>query len=398
MDPDQKTIQELAAKYLNGTATEAEKAQLHAWYDAVPEGDAEVVLTEEEVSVAAYGELMLAEIRDHISASQVSEGQAAEHQEAVVRRISWRRWAAAAILILAMGSGAWWFSNGKRAADMPQAARSRFGDDVTAPQVQKAILTLADGSVIQLDSTGRGTLAQQGSMQISRQDDGAIGYTSTGGQQETATGINTLYVPYGSKPLTLALSDGSRVWIDAGSTLTYPAAFTAAERRVKINGQAYFEVAHNPASPFIVEKVDLAIRVLGTHFNVNAFDDETDSRITLLEGAVNVSRGEQAIRLKPGQQASVAAKITMQEDVDLDAVMAWKNGRFELNGSTIGPIMRQVARWYDVNVEFQGALPADNFVGSISRQENVSEVLKILEHTQVVQFKIEGKKITVMKK
>jgi ferric-dicitrate binding protein FerR (iron transport regulator) len=207
-----------------------------------------------------------------------------------------------------------------------------------------------------------------------------------------------LTVPRGSRPLTLALPDGTKVWVDAGSEITYPAIFSGPERKVSVKGQSYFEVAKNAAKPFVVAKNDMEIRVLGTHFNVNAFDDESNIRVTLLEGKVQVGRTGESALLDPGQQALLPTngKIKLDSNVDLEVVMAWKNNRFELNGQTIEPIMRQVARWYGVEIEYQGGVPDDNFVGSIPRQENVSVLLKILEQTQAVHFKITDKKIIVM--
>lgn len=377
-------IRELAQKYLNGTATEEERARLHDWYDTVHAGDTEIVVTETETNHAVFGREMLAEIQSRMQEE---------------RRFPWFKLAAAAIILLVLGAGTWLFvANSDRQPSNAVAVSGHFGDDVAAPQTTKAVLTLADGSTIQLDSAGSGVLAMQGNVQVTKQEDGQIGYQAANGAAQEATGLNTLQVPYGSKPIAIGLADGTRVWLDAGTTLVYPVAFNTASRNVHINGQAYFEVAHNPNAPFIVEKNGLTIQVLGTHFNVNAYDDEPNARITLLEGAVKLSRNQESILLKPGQQALADNHLSLEKEVDLDAVMAWKDGRFELNGNTIEPIMKQVTRWYGVEVVYQGAIPTDNFVGSVSRMENVSELLKILEQTQAVKFSIEGKKITVMKK
>jgi ferric-dicitrate binding protein FerR (iron transport regulator) len=219
------------------------------------------------------------------------------------------------------------------------------------------------------------------------------------GNTAEAVGYNTFTIPRGSKPLSLTLSDGSRVWLNVGSSLTYPTAFTGKERRVTITGEAYFEVAHNAAMPFRVQHDDITISVLGTHFNVNTYEDETAERITLLEGSVLVSKKNASKLLEPGQQASISHdevnNIKVAGGVDLDEVMAWRDGKFRFGESMdIGTIMRQISRWYDVDIEYKGSVK-QRFWGSISKSVNVSQVLKILEATGGVKFTVEGNKIIV---
>jgi ferric-dicitrate binding protein FerR (iron transport regulator) len=237
----------------------------------------------------------------------------------------------------------------------------------------------------------------QGKVKIIQQSTGAISYS---GNTAGAISYNTLSVPNGSKPIHLMLSDGSQVWINVGSSLTYPTAFTGNERKVKITGEAYFEVVHNEKIPFIVQNGDLQVKDLGTHFNVNTYQDETSARITLLEGSVRVLRNSTSELLKPGQQASISnnsnSNIRVLNDVNIDEVVAWKNGKFMFDNNTdIGAIMRQISRWYNVDIEYQGNI-SQRFWGSISKNVNVSQVLKILEATGEVKFKIEGNKIFVI--
>ncbi|HEY6082344.1 MAG TPA: FecR domain-containing protein, partial [Chitinophagaceae bacterium] len=173
--------------------------------------------------------------------------------------------------------------------------------------------------------------------------------------------------------------------------------FSGRERRVEITGEAYFEVMQNTKMPFIVENGGAEIQVLGTHFDVNAYDDEASMKVTLLEGSVRIIKGNSRQQLIPGQQAQVNAdgKIALSNDVDKDEVMAWKNGEFQFDKTDIEVVMRQISRWYNVDITYQGVVTA-RFWGSISRNVNASEVLHMLEQTGTVRFRIEGRKVIVI--
>jgi ferric-dicitrate binding protein FerR (iron transport regulator) len=194
----------------------------------------------------------------------------------------------------------------------------------------------------------------------------------------------------------MTLADGSRIWLNAGSSVTYPVAFTGKERKVSVNGEAYFEVAPDHTKPFFVSKGEMSLQVLGTHFNVNAYDDEQDIKITLLEGSVKVSQRGQTGLLKPGEQARVAADIKVANTVDLESVMAWKNGKFSFADEDLKSIMRQLMRWYDVDIIYQNDVPERFFTAEISRNKNLLALLKVLEASDI-HFKIEGRKLTVIK-
>jgi ferric-dicitrate binding protein FerR (iron transport regulator) len=267
-------------------------------------------------------------------------------------------------------------------------------NDIAPPTQARATLKLADGSTVYLDSNVNGTLARQGGIEIRRNEVGEIIYS---GDASDAITMNTLSLPKGSKPIRLVLADGSLVWLNAASSITYPTAFVGQERRVSITGEAYFEVSENKAMPFFVEHNQLLVKVLGTHFNVNAYENEPNIKVTLLEGMVDVGDGSMTKRLAPGQQASISKrKISVDEAVDTEEVMAWKNGQFYFGGSDIKSIMNQIERYYDVEVEFRDDVPY-RFVAKISRDVNVSAFLQKLELTNLIHFKIEGKKIIVMK-
>ncbi len=309
-------------------------------------------------------------------------------------KIHFRKWAVAALFVgVLLGTYFIYTANSfnqKALADKTV----KPSNDIAPPTQARATLKLADGSTVYLDDHVNGTLARQGGIEIRRNEVGEIIYS---GAASDAITMNTLSLPKGSKPIRLLLSDGSLVWLNAASSITYPTAFVGQERRVSITGEAYFEVSENKAMPFFVEYNQLLVKVLGTHFNVNAYENEANIKVTLLEGMVDVGDGSMTKRLAPGQQASISKrKISVDEAVDTEEVMAWKNGQFYFGGSDIKSIMNQIERYYDVEVEFRDKVPYQ-FVAKISRDVNVSAFLQKLELTNLIHFKIEGKKIIVMK-
>jgi transmembrane sensor len=315
-------------------------------------------------------------------------------QTGMKRRVVKKFYRAAAAIVL-LTAGYFIFNHKEQPIPHPVVTTTNVPTVISAPQTNRAVITLANGQQVFLDSMGNGAVASEGDVQVTKLAGGKIAYTGT----STQISYNTLANPKGSRVINMTFSDGSRVWLNAGSTLRYPVAFVGKERKVEISGEAYFEVAHNSAMPFIVQKMrdDVRVKVLGTHFNVNAYDDETATRVTLLEGAVQVGGRETAL-LRPGQQAVCRpdARLTIHDNVDLDEVMAWKNDRFLFGEKAdIGAIMRQISRWYDVEVDFKGQID-QHLGGSISRHENVDAVLDMLEKTGAVRFRIDGRKVTVM--
>ncbi len=302
------------------------------------------------------------------------------------------RWLAAASVIFIIVFSKYLFFSGKPTQTATQPITVQVKKDIAAPKVSNAILTLANGKTIVLDSALNGSLATQGNTRVEKLSDGRIVYT---GKSTSEIEYNTLTVPKGSKIASITLSDGSKVWLNSASSLTYPVAFIGTEREVTITGEAYFEVARNSDMPFTVKKGETSVTVLGTHFNVNAYEDETSTKITLLEGQVKVDRGNVSKLLKPGQQAQVSSGIKITDDVDIDEVMAWRNGEFQFGeAADITSVMRQIARWYDVDVEYKGDITG-HIGGTISRDKNVSQVLQMLQMTGAVKFIIEDKKIVV---
>jgi len=315
----------------------------------------------------------------------------------------WRRVAVAAAILLLLGAGTYLLIRIPENNTAKTDTSTGVQPDVL-PGGNKAVLTLADGSTIILDSAANGQLVQQGKTTVIKSSDGQLVYNA----KERTTDhspltYNTLATPRGGQ-YQLVLPDGSKVWLNAASSIRYPTVFTGSERKVEIKGEAYFEVAHDKTKPFTVHFSagagagrEGAVQVLGTHFNVNAYEDEAMVKATLLEGAVQVTEDAASAMLKPGQQASVTqqGKIQVENNVDVDQVMSWKNGQFYFSNSDIETIMRQMARWYDVEVEYK-ARPEDRYTISLSRNVPVSKLLKYLELSGGVKFKVEGKKIVVM--
>ena len=322
----------------------------------------------------------------------------ASHIQPVRRIPIWRRASVAAAAILIISITTYLFITNNK-PQKPTLAQTPSPTDIKAPQTNRATITLSTGQNIFLDSAANGQLALQNNVKLIKTAGGTISYDGSSQTKSTALIYNTLTNPKGSRVINVTLNDGSKVWLNAGSSLTYPVAFTGHERNVEITGEAYFEVAHNPAMPFTVKKSnsDTRIQVLGTHFNVNAYDDETSIKVTLLEGSVNISSRNKNAIIKPGQQAKIDnSEIKVSNDVDTEEVMAWKNGKFQFgDASDISSIMREVSRWYDVDVVYQGTITG-HIGGSVPRDVNASQVFKMLETTGTVKFKIDGKKVTVM--
>jgi ferric-dicitrate binding protein FerR (iron transport regulator) len=311
---------------------------------------------------------------------------------------AWRRYAVAACMVLLLGYGAYHLfiqpSPKPEIAQKESAVRSEKKE--VLPGGNRAILTLANGTAIVLDSAGNGELARQGSTRIVKLDNGQLAY-HTKGNQDAEVMYNTMTTPRGGQ-YKLILPDGTAVWLNAASSIRYPTAFTGKQRQVDITGEAYFEVAPDKAMPFIVMvNKTQKIEVLGTHFNVNAYDDETSINTTLLEGSVKVVQGDRDRILAPGQQAQVDKKggFSVIPNANTEAAVAWKNGVFLFDHSNVQSVMRQLARWFDMEVEYRGQPTSDLFGGDIRRSLPLTKVFHFLEKSQV-HFSIEGKKIIVM--
>lgn len=272
-----------------------------------------------------------------------------------------------------------------------------------APGKNKAILKLSDGSVINLDDSKNSRIAQEGNTDIIKAG-GMLAYnkldnTNPGGSDNSIISNNTLSTPRGGQ-YQLKLADGTIVWLNSASSLDFPAVFNGKERRVKLTGEAYFEVAKNKKLPFIVEVASSEIKVLGTHFNIRAYsDDIIPVEATLLEGSIKFTHAEKSLLLQPGEQANLEANgaIIWNKNVDTDDVIAWKNGFFHFEKRRIDFIMRELARWYDIEVVYKDPIDA-SFFAEMPKNTNLSDALKSLQLTGKVKFAVDGNRVTVLRR
>lgn len=371
----------LIAKYLNGEATEEEKDLLNQWYHSFPENELEIVMNENEELVAYRMKLRLDEsIRND--------------------RRRTLRWTtplrAAAVVLIAFSAVLYYFHFTSPVGDVAPVVISsaQLGNDIS-PGGGKAILTLADGSTIILDSASEGMVSRQGNSRIIKLGGGQLQYEVGQTGNDDALLYNHIATPVGGQ-YQVTLADQTKVWLNASSSIRFPAAFRGNTRDVEITGEAYFEVAPDPGKPFTVKINDAYVHVLGTHFNIMGYSNETTVNTTLLEGSLSVEKGGISKLLLPGQQARMnrTGSMDILKDIDLEEAIAWKNGKFYFNRADMPSILRQIERWYDVEIHYNGEVDF-HFSGQLNRQVNVSQVLRKLELTNEVHFSIEGRKITV---
>ena len=389
-------------RYKDGSATGAEKKALLDLVQQPGMEDAVKDLIEKETEGVDAGlypiNIEQSQHRaDDILLRILQAEQEEETVETALPKIGWRRWVAAASITSLVAGAAWlaWNAANDQPIENIVAQEKRFQNDVQ-PGTYKARLTLADGTTIVLDSAAAGELARQGNTRVMNKDGQLVYDVKAGGGGEIL--YNTLHTARGEM-YTTVLADGSKVWLNAASSIKFPVAFTGSERRVEITGEAYFEIAHNPSKPFKVIKGDVEVAVLGTHFNVNAYDDEAKIKVTLLEGSVKVSTTKQlnnSTTLIPGQQALINLSTIQLVNPDLEHVMAWKNGRFVFKSMDIKSLMKELERWYDIEVSYEN-MPATGFNARITRNTPLSSILKALELTGEVRFRIEGKRVVVMR-
>lgn len=395
-------IPRLIAGYLRGDLTASEQKELGEWID---EKEANKLFFEKSTNE----KLLAAALRDYnkkditpILNSALQNLDTETTATTKGRFVQMKKYLVAACLLVIAGTVLYIFNRVSNKGDIAKIPvnTNAFKNDV-APGTDKAILTLANGSTIELNNSGNNKIADENGATVSQQGAQLVYDVSKSPSIDHSTlSYNKLSTPRGGQ-YQLVLPDGSRVWLNAVSSIRFPTAFIGKERKVEITGEAYFEVKHDPAMPFKV-KINTPsgdggeVQVLGTHFNVNAYADEATIKTTLLEGKVKVSKNHSAILLKPGQQAQLVNhdQLKLVENADMDAAIAWKNGLFSFNGSDIKTVMQQITRWYDVDVVYTGDIKETFFV-KMDRNTNVSNVFKILETTGGVHFEIDGKKITV---
>ncbi|ANI90395.1 hypothetical protein A9P82_14525 [Arachidicoccus ginsenosidimutans] len=360
----------LLDRYLSGNSSEQEDRLLAEYYRRLDESARQTLGKEKE---SALKQLMLQNIERRIN-------RRLQHK----RIRLWYTIAASIVLLLAIVG--FLYMQQKN-----QATNALVQNNVILPGGNKATLTLADGSQVTLTDAGKGTLAKQGGMEVEKTADGKIEYKVRDAKNTLAVdAVNRITTPRGGQ-YQLVLSDGTKVWLNAASSISYPIVFTGRTREVTITGEVYFEVAHRPKQPFRVHAGNQTIEDIGTSFDVNAYADEPDRRVTLLEGAVKVG----SVLLHPGEQSVEKDGNLSVTNVDARKVIAWKDGYFLFHNASLATIMRQLARWYDVDVEYEGKIPDVHFGGGIARSSNIDEALSILEKSGI-HFKIQNKKIIVM--
>ena len=311
-------------------------------------------------------------------------------------RFKRRLWLVTASVITLLGVGFYFYITEKNSENV--AVAELAAKDIQAPASNRAIITLADGSNVFLDSVNNGQLASIGNVKLVKLANGQVAYQSLDGQISQELQYNTLTNPKGSKVIDMRLSDGSHIWLNAGSSITYPVVFVENERKVVLEGEGYFEVAKDPSKKFIVTANGTKTEVLGTHFNINAYGDQSKTKVTLLEGTVKVSSAKSAHSpvLSPGQQAVIKAEqndIQIQT-VKLDQIVAWKNGFFTFDDLDFEEVMKKIGRWYDVKIVFSGKIPSIKLEGDLSQNTSLNGALDALRF-QGANVKLSGKNVIV---
>jgi len=384
-------LNDLFSKYFDKTATPEERAEFMRLV-AQLKSDAPLVKLMETTYKSDQSVLeFTSEIKEKILNNIYQEAEA----DVPVRKLSWfsNNWVkyAAVLLVGILAFGLYFY---KKEQNNLLALQTQ---DI-APGGNKAILTLGNGKKIVLDTTENGVLVKQGNISISKTADGQLVYNVMGDENEPAT-LNTIETPNGGQ-YQVNLPDGTRVWLNAGTQLRFPTVFVGKERNVELTGEAYFEVAKNAKKPFKVKMNNNAeVVVLGTHFNISAYQDENEINTTLLEGAVMVKMDQHTEKISPGQQALVSRidkNINLVNDVNVNQVIAWKNGFFSTEGISLPALMKQVEKWYDVRVVYKDNVQAD-FMARLPRNISLVELISLLELTKQVHFKLDKKTLTVMK-
>lgn len=384
-EPEKYDIKELAEKFLRGKISGEERTYFENWYADF--NDEHLNLNNSKYKDAE-------EMRHSILTMVEAEIEKEEVPFAARKSsLKWYRFAAAASIALFLGIGLLFFIHRQPVLLSKSGSTDHVGGKNTA------ILTLADGKKIILNNAKEGELAREGNMVIRKTSEGQVVCEMAGGdsrgKSSSEENYHTICTPRGGQ-YQIVLEDGTRVWLNSASTMKFPSHFKGDERKVELTGEAYFEVADNASMPFLVTSGNQLLRVLGTHFNVNAYQDEGTINTTLIEGKVKVSQisGGKSRLIEPGQQARLGSGIELL-NVNAGDVISWKNGYFVFSGEKVQNVMKQISRWYDVDVTYEGTVTSETFVGSIPRDKQLTEVLRILELTKEAKFRIEGKEVVV---
>lgn len=380
---DKKVLIKIANRLNEGKATPEEKAYFEKWYSSHKDDTLELSNSDGDDKEAICNRIH----EKILAAKDVAKPS---------KRLSRTLIKVASVLLILGISSLYFYKKG----DYFNTDKSKTITTTSAkiePGKHAATLTLADGKQIDLGAMEAGHTLQDENVMISKSKDGALQYIAkTTTQNHHIT--NTVSTSNGQS-YKIQLVDGTIVWLNAGSSLTFPLTFENKERKISLVGEAYFEVASNPKAPFRVYSANQTVEVLGTHFNISAYPSEVTTKTTLLEGSVKVKQLQNNIILKVGQQSrtKVGSSDIKVTEVDTEQVVAWKNGYFRFKDEVISSIMLKLSRWYDVDVSFIGQITDEKFNGTISRTKSINEVLEMLETTGAVKFKIDGRRIVVMK-
>lgn len=383
---DNKRLQELAQKWKDGSITVAEQAEFNQWYDSF-----------DDTSLDEVSDQSVQQLKSRLYTNLLHRENIEVIQPAKTFKL-WSRIAVAAAIVIIIPVGLYFYSQFDGKKDN-EGANYAMHDDVK-PGGNKATLTLADGTSIVLSDATNGKLAEQSGVSITKTKEGQLVYQFTdskNGSKAVGAQFNTISTPKGGQ-YQINLPDGTSVWLNAASSLKFPVTFSSLkERKVELNGEAYFEVFKDKHKPFKVASASQEVEVLGTHFNINTYKNEATSKTTLLEGSVKLHVENAAdVTLKPGEQSVLKIGDVAIQKVNAEDVVAWKNGNFLFNDENLISIMKQLERWYDVRVDYS-TIPDTHYNGFISRNVNLSKVLRHLEVTGNLKFKIEGKVIKVYK-
>ncbi|HEY0769949.1 MAG TPA: FecR domain-containing protein [Sphingobacteriaceae bacterium] len=370
-------LKRIIQKYLSGKSTPEEEEFLRAYYQYFESQD-------------DFVNMLTADERQRLEAEMETAllQRIAHPEDGKIRKIITRIAVAASLIIFIASSTYFILRSGSR---QTQVKVHKVPDKDVLPGGNHAVLTLSDGTIIVLNSAKNGMLAQQGNIAVNKAADGQLVYDLSGPDNSALTtrpGYNTISTPAGGQ-YQVILPDGSKVWLNSESSLKFPVVFTGGERHAELTGEGYFEVAKNEKSPFTVTVNKMKVEVLGTHFNIMAYTDEASVNTTLLEGSVRILKGKERAMLTPGQQARVSTNINV-ENADIQEAVGWKEGYFIFKNEELRSVMRKLSRWYNVDVKYEGEIPVTVFGGRISRYKNISQVLKLLELTGAIHFKIEN--------
>ena len=399
---DNGRLQQLLTQYFENTITRTDCEELLAYLD---EGDPVILsaaidqaLQMNSSGAVPFGLDKKADVYNRLYA-EIHERQTTTNQQLPSRTFNIVHWIKIAALLVAATTIGILLYNTEQVNFDTQTLVSEADNDITLPAYNEATLTLADGRTIVMNDSSAGVLAQESGVVIRKGDDGSIFYeTKQANIADGASRYNTFSTPKGSS-YRILLPDGTKVWLNTASSIRYPVAFTGNERNVSLSGEAYFEVAKDASKPFKVAANGSIIQVLGTHFNVSAYADEEQTTTTLVEGAVNVSKNENTVTLRPSEQAVVDALTgaIRQSTVDVRSAVAWKDGYFRFDDDPIEEIVYKVSRWYDIEaVEYQGEFN-ERFSGTFQRSKNVSQLFSNLEKLAPIRFEIKEGRVVIMK-